>query len=98
VTTAVAPGRTRILDEAARAGLTCTADCGWPLHPAAAAGGHATHPGCDLPDVIPQATDWKCIRVGCDATGPATGDHDAIVRIRQHDRTQHPTPRRGRRR
>jgi hypothetical protein len=24
----------------------CTAGCGWPLDPAAAAGGHTTHPGC----------------------------------------------------
>lgn len=26
----------------------CTA-CDWPLNPAAAAGGHTTHPGCDQP-------------------------------------------------
>ncbi|WP_033338979.1 hypothetical protein [Catenuloplanes japonicus] len=98
MTTAVAPGRTRVLDEAVHTGLTCAADCGWPLHPAAAAGGFSTHPGCDLPDDIPQADGWRCIRESCPGAGPAAGDHDAILRIRQHERTQHPTPRRGRRR
>jgi len=32
----------------------CAAGCGWPLDPAAAAGGHDRHPGCDdLAPVIP---------------------------------------------
>lgn len=27
----------------------CAAQCGWPLDPAAAAGGYDRHPGCEQP-------------------------------------------------
>ncbi|GAB7044890.1 hypothetical protein [Catenuloplanes indicus] len=78
--------------------LVCTAGCGYPLDPAAAAGGFTTHPACDLPDDIPQATRWQCGRLVCPANGPAKGDHDAIDRIRMHDHVHHKPTRRGRRR
>lgn len=87
-----------VLDRQATRTLVCTAGCGVALDPAAAEGGFTTHPGCDLPDVIPQATHWRCGRARCPAGGTADEDHDAILRIRQHERTQHPTPRQGRRR
>ncbi|MEO3929267.1 hypothetical protein ABGB07_36260 [Micromonosporaceae bacterium B7E4] len=39
------------------AGNPCAAGCGWPFDPAAAAGGHDRHPGCDgLATVI--RPDW----------------------------------------
>lgn len=34
----------------------CTADCGWPVHPAALNGGHTTHPTCDTIAVVAALT------------------------------------------
>lgn len=57
---------------AAPAALTCAAGCGTALHPAAAAGGNTTHPGCDpaaRPPAGRRVIRWACL--ACGANGPA---------------------------
>jgi hypothetical protein len=48
---------------AAQTLLDCAAGCGTPLHPAAAAGGHTVHPGCEA-RVPTTSVGWTCVRCG----------------------------------
>ncbi|GAA3962854.1 hypothetical protein Aau02nite_81820 [Amorphoplanes auranticolor] len=60
----------------------CAADCGVPLHPAAAAGGYDRHPGCeDLPPA--RVNRWQCWR--CQMTGTALDAAHGIAMVRMHD-------------
>ena len=60
----------------------CAADCGVPLHPAAAAGGHDRHPGCELRIAVP-VNRWQCWR--CLMTGTALDAAHGIAAVRIHD-------------
>lgn len=62
----------------------CAAGCGTPLHPAAAAGGHTTHPGCG-PAAGPAAavSRWQCWR--CLMTGTALDAAHGLAMVRVHD-------------
>lgn len=62
--------------------LGCAAGCGTPLHPAAAAGGHDRHPGCE--PTGPSTVDaWHCVR--CGHTGTALGAAHGVAMSRIHD-------------
>jgi len=64
----------------------CAAGCGIPLHPAAAAGGHTTHPGCD-PATGPtggrRVFRWACL--ACGGHGPAVSAQHAAHLTWVHD-------------
>jgi hypothetical protein len=82
VTAATLPQVERV-DQGDTAGA-CAAGCGWPLDPAAAAGGFDRHPGCEPGGTGRPATGWRCIEPGCTAHGPANGDRHAVALISQH--------------
>ena len=74
------------MTRAAPAARTCAAGCGIPLHPAAAAGGHTTHPGCD-PIVRPSAgrREWRWACLACGMSGPADSAEPARHLAWVHD-------------
>lgn len=63
--------------------LTCAAGCGIPLHPAAAAGGHDQHPGCETETAATPVTAWACVR--CRAAYTALSTDHGVAMSRMHD-------------
>ncbi len=59
----------------------CLAGCGTPLHPAAAEGGFAVHPGCEPREAV-AGYRWGC--VGCGMTGVADNATHAAALHRSH--------------
>ncbi|WP_308200872.1 bifunctional DNA primase/polymerase [Actinoplanes sp. M2I2] len=62
--------------------IACAAGCGVPLHPAAAAGGHDRHPGCE-PATATTVDRWQCWR--CLMTGTALNAAYGLAMVRIHD-------------
>ncbi len=62
--------------------MRCAAGCGTDLHPAAAAGGHSTHPGCEPAGAVTSFR-WSCVY--CRAVYYALNGVHAGAMIQQHE-------------